>query len=84
MQSQTPDGSKTKKHVTRFLGVHSVLDGTSEQSVKAWKQTLSKIAEIYNQSPPKERTGNLLRVVDLFVKLAGMNSDHCAKEKKDA
>ncbi len=84
VESKAPDGGKIKKHVTRFLGVHSALDGTSEQSIKAWKETLSRVAEIYNQSPLQKRTGHLLRVVDIFVKLAGMNTDHCSKEKKDA
>src|SRR6266516_3595592 len=38
----------------------------------------------HNESLFKQRTGNFLRVVDIYVKLAGMNSDHCSKEKKDA
>ena len=68
---------------TRLLGVHSALDGSSEESIKSWKNVLGDIAHIYNQSPLGKRTGPLLQVVDIFVKLAGMHSDHCAKEKKD-
>jgi hypothetical protein len=68
---------------TCLLGVHSALDGSSEESIKSWKNVLGDIAHIYNQSPLGKRTGPLLRVVDIFVKLAGMHSDHCAKEKKD-
>ncbi len=60
VESSAPDGSKTKEHVTRFLGIHAPLDGTSKQSIKAWKETLAGIAEIYNQSPLQKRTGNLL------------------------
>ncbi|HEY1870913.1 MAG TPA: hypothetical protein VGG71_07635, partial [Chitinophagaceae bacterium] len=70
-------------HATRLIGVHSTLDGSSEESVKAWKNLLGNITDIYNQSPLGERAGYLLRVVDIFVKLTGMHTDHCAKEKKD-
>ena len=72
------------KRSTRLLGVHPALDGSSEQSVKEWKEVLTDIANIYNQSPLAKRDGNLLRVIDIFIKLSGMHSDHCAKEKKDA
>ncbi len=81
-QSYSGDDTGTKQH-SRLLGVHSSLDGTSEESVKSWKELLDGIAEIYNQSPLGKRTGHLLRVIDIFVKLTGMHSDHCAKEKKD-
>src|SRR6266487_2756163 len=69
---------------THLLGVQSTLDGSSEQSVIEWKECLENIAEIYNKSPLAKRKGHLLRVIDIFVKLSGMHSDHCAKEKKDA
>ena len=82
-ESYGGEGSNATKQSTRLLGVHSALDGSSEESVKAWKELLGGIADIYNQSPLGKRTGHLLRVVDIFVKLAGMHSDHCAKEKKD-
>ena len=49
----------------------------------ARKETLNEIAEMYNQSPLGKRSGNLSRVMDFFVKLAGMHLDHCAKERKD-
>src|ERR1700722_8827987 len=83
VESYSTEGSEID-HATRLLGVHSTLDGSSEQSVKAWKKLLSNIAEVYNDSPLGKRSGHLLRTVDIFVKLAGMHSDHCAKEKKDA
>jgi hypothetical protein len=75
------DGSQ--KRATRFLGVMSSLDGTSEQSLKDWDNTLATIADIFNRSPMGKRYGQLLRTVDIFSKLAGMLTDHCAKEKKD-
>ena len=81
-QSYSDDSAGTKQ-TTRLLGVHSSLDGSSEESVKSWKELLGGIAEIYNQSPLGKRTNHLIRVIDIFVKLIGMHSDHCAKEKKD-
>ncbi len=82
-ESYGGEGGNATKQSTRLLGVHSALDGSSEESVKAWKELLGGISDIYNQSPLGKRTGHLLRVIDIFVKLAGMHSDHCAKEKKD-
>ena len=86
VESYSQDNDTSTEHATRLLGVHSALDGTSEQSVKTWKELLAGIADIYNQSPLKKRQEDdgLLRVVDIFVKLTGIHSDHCAKEKKDA
>ncbi len=82
-QAYGDTGGAVYKQSTCLLGVHSALDGSSEESVKAWKETLGGVAEIYNKSPLGGRSGNLLHVIDIFVKLAGMHSDHCAKEKKD-
>ncbi|KAF8801159.1 hypothetical protein BYT27DRAFT_7216270 [Phlegmacium glaucopus] len=73
-----------QQHVTRFLGIQSSLDGSSKESIKDWEKTLKAIVELYNRSPFGKRNGNLLRIVDILIKLAGMHSDHCAKEKKDA
>ena len=73
-----------QQHVTRFLGIQSSLDGTSKESINDWEKTLKAIVELYNRSPFGKRNGNLLRIVDILIKLAGMHSDHCAKEKKDA
>ena len=81
--SSSEDGSNVLQQKTRLLGVHSVLDGSSKESVKAWKELLEDIANVYNESPLGNRTGHLLRTIDIFVKLRGMHSDHCAKEKKD-
>ncbi|KAF8810467.1 hypothetical protein BYT27DRAFT_7221984 [Phlegmacium glaucopus] len=73
-----------QQHVTCFLGIQSSLDGSSKESIKDWEKTLKAIVELYNRSPFGKRNGNLLRIVDILIKLAGMHSDHCAKEKKDA
>jgi len=68
---------------TRLLGVNAALDGSSEESVKAWKELFGNIADIYNESPLGKRSSHLLRTIDIFLKLRAMHSDHCAKEKKD-
>ncbi len=78
--STDEDGTSQQK--TRLLGVQSTFDGSSEQSVKDWKDLLSNIASIYNQSPLAKRSGHLLRTLEIFMKLRGMHTDHCAKEKK--
>ena len=74
--------SEVKQHVQRFLGIQSSVDGTSEQAIKDWDETLKKIIRIFNNSPLAHRTGHMLHLVDIFVKLLGMHTDHCAKEKK--
>ncbi len=74
----------TKQQATRTLGIQSSLDGSSEMAVADWENTLKKITLLYNESPLGKRSGSLLKFVDLLVKLMGMNTDHCAKEKKDA
>ena len=76
--------SQDKHQATRFLGIRSSRDGSSEESVKDWQELLTDIVDLYGRSPFGKRQGNLLRVVDILIKLAGMHSDHCAKEKKDA
>ena len=80
----SPESSLPTERVTRFLGIRSSKDGTSQEAVADWQKTMSDIVDLYNRSPFGKRSGGLIRLVDLFVKLAGMNSDHCAKEKKDA
>ena len=72
-----------KEQVTCFLGIHLSVDGTSEQAIKDWDTIFAKIIEIFNNSPLGQCSGTLMQLVDLFVKLLGMHSDHCSKEKKD-
>ena len=45
---------------------------------------LNAITEIYNNSPLGKCSGLILKLIELLIKLMGMNTDHCAKEKKDA
>jgi len=75
------DGDKV--HVTRFLGLQTSLDGSSEQAVKDWDDELQNITDIFNDSPLAQESGSVLRLVEIFVRLTGMSSDHCGKEKKD-
>ena len=49
-----------------------------------WKNTLKKIIDLYNGSPFGKCVGGLVKFIELLIKLVGMNTDHCAKEKKDA
>jgi len=79
--SSNPDG---KKQATRFLGIQSTCTGSSEQAVKEWENTLKHITDLYNESPFGKRQGSLLKFIDLMIKLTGVNTDHCAKEKKTA
>src|ERR1700724_502733 len=45
---------------------------------------LESISDLFNRSPLGQRYGKFLRTVDVFAKLVGMMTNHCAKEKKDA
>ena len=72
-----------KEQVTCFLGICSSVDGTSEQAIKDWDTTFVKSIEVYNNSSHGQHSGTLMGLVNIFVKLLGMHSDHCSKEKKD-
>src|SRR6266487_457431 len=72
-RSYSAEDPNTAKRSTRLLGVHPALDGSSEQSVKEWKEVLNDIASIFNDSPLAKREGPMLRVIDIFLKLSGMH-----------
>ena len=74
----------TKERVTRFFGIQPSVDNSSKQAVIDWDKILKAIVDLFNRSPFGKRTGGLLQVVEILIKLAGMHGDHCAKEKKDA
>src|SRR6266498_3852703 len=70
---------------TRFLGIKPSRDGSSKEAIADWQTTITEILDLYNRSPFGKRSGGtLIGLVDILIKLTGMNSDHCAKEKKDA
>ena len=48
-----------------------------------WENTLKKIIDLYNDSPFGKHVGGLVKFIELLIKLVGMNTDRCAKEKKD-
>src|SRR5205807_8331615 len=73
-----------KKQATHFLGIQSTCTGSSEEAVKEWERALKHISDLYNESPFGKRQGSLLKFIDLMIKLTGINTDHCAKEKKTA
>lgn len=77
-------GNEEKKQVTCNLGINASLDGTSKQSVEDWMIIFQNMAATFNRSPFGKRHGGVLRVVSILIKLVGMLTDHCAKEKKDA
>ena len=77
------DKNGNKVHVTHFLGLQTSLDGSSEQAVNDWNDELQNIADIFNDSPLAQNSDSFLQLVEIFVKLSGMSSDHCGKEKKD-
>jgi len=78
-------GNDKQKWATCFLGIRSARDGSSDEAIADWQLIMSDIVDLYNCSPfGKCSGGNLLQVIDILIKLTGMNADHCAKEKKDA
>jgi hypothetical protein len=81
--SDYESSSRAKQHVTHFLGITPSFDSSSEESIKDWNLVLDSIVDLYNRSPLGKQHGSLLCTVDIFAKLVGMMTDHCAKEKKD-
>jgi len=74
-----------KMRATRFLGIKPSQDGSSKEAITDWQTTITEILDLYNHSPfGKQSGGSLIGLVDILVKLTGMNTDHCTKEKKDA
>ncbi|RXW14912.1 hypothetical protein EST38_g10937 [Candolleomyces aberdarensis] len=72
-------------HKTRFLGIMPSMDGSSAESIKDYDLVLGNICDLFNRSPfGKRARHDPLRLVDIFVKLTGMHTDHCSKEKRDA
>jgi len=85
LQVGTYDENKPQQvYATRFLGINSAVDGSSNESMEAWEKLFGNISKIYNESPLGKQENSFLRVIEIFKKLHGIHSDHCAKEKKDA
>ena len=83
-ENYTPSESSSKQRVTRTFGIQSSKDGSSEEAISDWEKNLKAIVDLYNNSPLGKCSGGLVKFIDLLIKLAGMNTDHCSKEKKDA
>ena len=81
--SPSPVGT-AKQRATHFLGIQSSWDGSSEEAMIDWENTLKKIIDLYNGSPFGKHVGGLVKFIELLIKLVGMNTDHCSKEMKDA
>ncbi len=71
-------------YATHFFGLNSAVDGSSKESIEAWEKLFGDISKTYNASPLGKQQNSFLRVIEIFKKLHGVHSDHCAKEKKDA
>src|SRR5436190_620134 len=93
VESSAPDGSKTKEHVTRFLGIHAPLDGTGKQSIKAWKETLAEDA--FQESTNEELLPVLMEARSKMIEAVGgtakwkalsesTQADHEAKMMEEA
>ena len=65
------------------MGIQPSLDGSSAESLKDYDTILKTVVDLFNRSPFGKRMGNFLCVIDILVKLVGMHTDHCSKEKKD-
>ena len=68
-ESYESNSNGEKSQVTRFLGIQSSLDATSEQAIKDWDKCLDTIVDIYNRSPFGKRAGNFQHTVDILLKL---------------
>ena len=75
------DSGKTR--ATRFLGIKPSRGGSSKEAIADWQTTINEILNLYNHSPFGKQSGGSL-IGHILVKLTEMNTDHCAKEKKDA
>jgi len=67
-----------------FFGLETPVDGTAGTLKDGWLAAVSHVAEVYNDSPLEERSGNFLQLVAVISWLFAMNSDHCSTEKKVA
>ncbi|KAF9474254.1 hypothetical protein BDN70DRAFT_908580 [Pholiota conissans] len=72
-EDYTTPGNAAKQRVTRTFGIQSSRDGSSEEALADWEN-----------SPLGKHSGGIISFVNLLIKLMGMNTDHCSKEKKDA
>jgi len=75
-----------KTHATRFLGIKPSRDGSSKEAIADWQTIITEILDLYSRSPFGKRSGgSLIGLVDILVKLTGMNTDHsalCKGEKR--
>ena len=83
VENYTSLDSGKKICATQFLGIKPSRDGSSKEAIADWQTTITEILDLYNRSPfGKQSGGSLIGIVDILIKLTGMNTDHCAKEKK--
>ncbi|KAG2052783.1 hypothetical protein BDR06DRAFT_1009156 [Suillus hirtellus] len=65
-----------------FLGVASSTSYTSETQVKAWKETISNISAVFNDSPLAHSSHLALNLAGFLCRLKGMDGNHTSDVKK--
>jgi len=58
------------------------LNGSSKEAVKEWDYQLQIFFNVFNGSPLATERNMWARLVDIYIKFAGMHADHCTKEKR--
>jgi hypothetical protein len=82
--SYNPADSKSPKHVNRFMHLRCTVDTSSEAEIQDWIAEFQHLLTRYKSSSFGQRHGVFVRVVDLWIRWMGMNSDYCSKERKAA
>jgi hypothetical protein len=80
--SYNPADSKSPKHVNHFMHLRCTVDTSSEAEIQDWVAEFQHLLIHYQSSSFGQRHGVFVRVVDLWTRWMGMNSDHCNKERK--
>ncbi|EIW85837.1 hypothetical protein CONPUDRAFT_70533 [Coniophora puteana RWD-64-598 SS2] len=75
--------SRAKESKLKRSQVQAMLDKvTREAQIAGWKDELTEISEVFNQSPLAQRLCLSLGLNELLGKLKGMNTDHASDQKK--
>jgi hypothetical protein len=77
----TRDGSVlSTSPSTRFLGISSAPNHSSETQLAGWKTLISEVFDVYNSSPLAGTAKATL--VDFAAKIKGVSTDHAEDQKK--
>ncbi|EIW76785.1 hypothetical protein CONPUDRAFT_21718, partial [Coniophora puteana RWD-64-598 SS2] len=76
-------GSQTESQwKIRVVSIKPSLSHTSEAQVAGWKDEISEITALFNESPLARRLHLSLDLNEFLLKLKGMNTDHASDQKK--